>query len=433
MRITVAIPMLEKSIPHLPATLNSLHAQGVDEVMLLWLEKMNSVNAQGDVRSARVHPDFIVEAAMHEASCDWIFVIYPGEHFEHGDLKSKVSKHSDATWISLGGQIRGFRRNAVSNGGVVRIDSPVLAGTGLKPAVQWEPLPEPVLPLTVILPTWRLGGLDVTLSALAKQVETPSCAMDECEFEVVIVDALYRWRAGEIRRQCEKFVFPVTHVDVDDSIFPVSCHSRFRNTAIRRAKGKRVIFLSDYAVPPPDFIAKHAALPDDTIGLAPWARTTLNTDAIVCALNLSVFDVMARASQGAYLWSTLKSNVDPFGPVIARFPTNPQANVELGTQEYLAHYKADSVPLELCRRINGWDESFDGRGDCADVDFSLRLLWAGAKMRVLDIEVPVLDAHVISVAPLSDWTRSNRNRLVDTRIKRMVRCVFGLERGIIND
>ena len=68
-------------------------------------------------------------------------------------------------------------------------------------------------------------------------------------------------------------------------------------------------------------------------------------------------------------------------------------------------------------------------------------MWSGARIQLLDcldfmdreVETPVLDAHVIASAPLSDSTRNNRNRLVDTRVKRMVRCVFGLTHGIIND
>ena len=445
MRLTAAIPMLEASVPHLPVTLQSLHAQGFDEVLLLWMGEGKLPTVSGDIRSVRVHPDFTVEAATHEASTDWVFVIYPGEYFEHGDLKNEVSKLVDVTWIGFGDRMRGFRRNGIANGGLEKLTAPVLVGTGLMPDVKSVEVSTPTLPLTVILPTWRLGGLDVTFDALAKQTFK--------DFELVIVDALYQWRADEIKWRFGKYEFPIAHIDVDDSIFPVSCHSRFRNTAIRRAKGKRVVFLSEYAVPPPEFLAQHAALPDDAIGLAPWLRTTINPKAIkadfakaaravpdlglaeACRqLSLSPFDVLSEVADrdGWSLWSVFNGE-NPFGEVIDRFPQNPQANFEFGTQEYLPHYKSDSVPLSLCRLVNGWDESFDGRGDCADVDFSLRLLWSGARIQLLDVECPVLDAHVIASAPLSDGTRNNRNRLVDTRVKRMVRCVFGLTHGIVND
>lgn len=444
--------MLEASVPHLPVTLGSLHAQGFDEVLLLWMGEGKLPTVNGDIRSVRVHPDFTVEAAMHEASTDWVFVVYPGEYFEHGDLKSEVSKLVDISWIGLGDRVRGFRRNGIANGGLEKLATPTLSGTGLMPDVKSECVSAPpTLPLTVILPTWRLGGLDVTLDALGRQTFS--------DFELIIVDALHRWRADEVKWHFEKYKFPITHIDVDDSIFPVSCHSRFRNTAIRRACGKRVVFLSEYAVPPPEFLTAHATLPDNAIGLAPWLRTVINPNAIKADLaeaaravsefglaeacrrfSLSPFDVISEAACGWSIWSAFNGE-NPFGEVIDRFPQNPQANFELGTQEYLPHYKSDSVPLELCRRINGWDESFDGRGDCADVDFSLRLLWSGARIQLLDcldfmdreVETPVLDAHVIASAPLSDSTRNNRNRLVDTRVKRMVRCVFGLTHGIIND
>jgi hypothetical protein len=54
-------------------------------------------------------------------------------------------------------------------------------------------------------------------------------------------------------------------------------------------------------------------------------------------------------------------------------------------------------------------------------------------MQHLRGEVPVLDAHDISVAPLTDYTRNNFRQLEETREHRAIRCAFGLERAILDD
>lgn len=446
MRLCAAIAIAEtQHVLELPRLFQSLEPHGFDEMLLLWTSEEKRPVVQGDVRVVRAHPDFLVEAALHESSADWVFLFFPGESLdildEGATLRAALSGAPEKTWAALVtvpmGEIeqphtlRGFRNHVVTNGGLLDISGVALRG---RPVVseyaappESSPTPLPVVPLTVVLPIWRLGGLDLTL----KHLEAQTCQ----EFELVIVDALHRWRHDRIYTALEHFreKFPIQHLPVDHDVFPLSSHSRFRNTAIRRASGERLVFLCEYACPPPTFLEHHVALPKDTIGLGPWARTTINPNALECTLGMSVWDVLEKAQKGRFLWSTFRKDVNPFGEVIARFPQQPSANEELGTKEYLGHYKSDSVPTHLVRKVNGWDESFDGQGDLADTDFTLRLLWAGAKMRVLDVETPVLDAHIISVAPISDKTRSNPARLLETKVKRMMRCVHGLTRGIVND
>lgn len=430
--LTAAIPLDETTIPLAGPLIASLGFHDFDNILILWTSEKPAPGIDGAVRVVRTHPDFVIETAVHEVMEGWVFVFYPGEQLDpEGALRLPVNGESRTR---LNGHIRGYRlgfgNEDVFDGG------DLLLGAVMPTRAEPVEAREYSRALTVILPTWRPGGLDVTLGALAKQTFK--------NFEVIIVDALSRFRSSLVpRNTCLGLKLrSVTHVPPDNDIFPLSSHSRFRNTAIRRAKGERLVFLSEYAVPPPDFLEKHAALPVDTIGLCQWVRTTIRPEALKFKRSSgtswseadTVWGVIASAERDENMWSVFKPGVDPAGEVIGRFPSNPHANEQFNTQEYLAHYKADSVPTHLARAVNGWDEEFDGRGDYADVDFTLRLLWAGARMYIIpECETPVLDAHIVAVAPLTDRTRNNKVRLLKTRGNRMVRCVHGLEAGIRDD
>ncbi len=467
MKLSVAIPVSRDNLQGLPSLLTSLKPHGFEEVMLLILAPVNKTPWSGTLVDAidpelrayldrvfplpiagtrRVHPDFVAEVALQECTGDWMFLFQPGERLEGGSsLKEQLSGAPPAVGlVSLNGEIRGVRRN----GGLNDVDQLTLSSPSI---VGHRPFPidgkddwKSTLPLTVILPTWRLGGLDVTLGALAKQEGAP-------KFEVILVDALYRWRAGvdEIRRRLAALPFEVIHTDVDDSIFPVSSHSRFRNTAIRRARGQRLVFLSDYACPPSNFLASHAPLPSSVIGISRWIRTAMNPSSVLCRHDpkfekvLSPWEVIELAKDGQYLWSTFRTDCDALGEALhherthnlqpPKHLTYAWAHEVSSTPEYMAHWKADSVDTALVRKINGWDERFDGNGGYADTDFTLRLIWAGAKPVVVEPDVRILDGHEISVAPIRNATQSNTLLLDGVRQRRAIRCTYGLIHGVVNE
>ena len=440
MRISVAMPFTASSEEHVKALASSLTKHGFTDFVPLYagdpktrpsaLITPGAPGAPGVMwrrPPISISPSLVLEAALRVAPGDWVFILYPGEHLE-GDgttLLAEMERCQRDQYIvelqtEVGYEARGFRKRHLGNGPPLRLPGIRLLSAGQQiPPTPTKPPWAPRIPITVVLPTWRIGGLDITLGALARQTFR--------DFEVIVVDALHEWRSGLVAGE------RVHHVSVDNSIFPISSHSRFRNTAIRRAQGARLVFLSDYASPHPDFLAAHAHLPDNIIGLTTWARTKINPDAIDCPLLLSPSEVVELARNGKHLMSTFKPNKNPFGDVMARYPDALDVFRRLCTMEYAAHWKSDSVGTALVRHINGWDESFDGRGDYADVDFNLRLLWAGAEMQLLPGEVPVLDAHDISVAPLTDYTRNNFLRLEEVREHRAIRCAFGLDRAILDD
>ena len=462
--MTAAIPLDKATIGQLGPLLEALLYHGFDDVLFLKLEYGAERETAGldvfikpDMMVRQIHPDFVVEAALSEAPSEWVFILFPGEQFvcdeETGTdapypaprlkefLRTVSTVDNSRAQLRVNGnsEVRGFCKVGIGSGVA---QAPVdLIGAGQQPEPKPITWPESELPLTVILPTWRLGGLDVTLDALAKQTVSPGA------FEVIIVDALHRWRAVAVAHQLARYKFNIQHVPVDNAVFPVSSHGRFRNTAIRRARGRRLVFFSDYAVPSPDYLAHHIDGKEDEILVTPWLRTAMHPATVACphdpsfAGKVSVWDVIETAQRGEFLWSTFHPGTDPLeaaleheqakGLTPARYP-KPDEHY-LGSEEFMCHWKADSVDTAKARLVNGWDEAFDGNGGYCDAEFTLRLTWAGVKPRALDNELRVLDGHEISVAPLRDATRNNRIRLRAVRERKAMRCVYGLVHGVMND
>lgn len=461
MKLTAAI-VVPPGEGRLQPLLSNLQDHGFDEVLVLFLtpgelsynaKNLWSADGATNLRVIPIRPDFALEVALSEARGDWVFIFYEGEELTGTPIRSALAQASMGFQATIDGDLRGFRcrtlwANAEKSPPLIDLKGPHLGGRA-KPVPPAEfNFPPPTLKLSVILPTWRLGGLDVTLGALAKQVGVDN------QFEVLLVDALYPWRKAAVESRLKALPFPVRHLPVDNSIFPVSSHSRFRNTAIRRAAGERLVFLSDYACPSPDFLASHIGLPSDQLAVSTWIRTAIDPATILSpdrkvpldsngfASRMTVWDVLEHAQNGEFLWSTFKAGVNPLAAAVEyervnqidppAFPQHWDHHRRMCTLEYINHWKADSVSTEMVRKVNGWDESFDGDGGYADVDFSLRLLWAGVQPVPVKSVVRTLDAHTISIAPVRDVTRSNRRRLTETREKRAMRCVYGLIHGKVD-
>ncbi|TAL42332.1 MAG: hypothetical protein EPN91_08110 [Salinibacterium sp.] len=450
--------------------MGTLRAHGFSQVMFFLADDARGSHSRDDDLATlavidlplpavvrRVRPDFITEAAIHEAMTDFVFIFFQGEQLTmpRGETLRTELTRTSASLIGLQvngtHDLRGFRRRSAETPSmlfdarveparkVVALKSPAITGESKVPSTKadgWKP----TLDVTVVLPTWRLGGLDVTLNTLEKQ----TLATDK--FEVIIVDALYRWRQETVMNHLGLFRANIEHVPCDDAVFPLSSHGRFRNTAIRRARGKRLVFLSEYACPPSGFLEAHASLAPKTIGVSPWIRTALEPRIVACKSDskfvnaLSVWDVVEEASESArFHWSIFKGNMTSARILEAcveheklwdlQPATFPSAPGPLPV-DYISHWKSESVDTELARLINGWDETFDGSGDHADTDFTTRLVWAGAKHEYVPVPVRVLDPHEISVAPLEDVTRCNSARLAEVRERRAMRCVHGIVDGI---
>lgn len=276
--------------------------------------------------------------------------------------------------------------------------------------------------ISVVVPTWRLGGLDVVTAALAAQRDV--------HFELIVVDALHRWRAPLVRERLESLRYPVVHVGVDQSLFPIACPYRARNTGIRRAKGDRVVFLCDHASPPPDFLRQHAALGPDVAGVSCCHAYTLPEGAWkLPSIQWNEYEhawsvVVEGARSAGLCWSVLREGWQSFDGVrSARCPICENGTVPPDRME--VPYKADSVPRAWLESTNGFDEAMDGN-DFGDVELTARLCAAGLRFEIVGGEVLVPDPHPLMHRLIIDEVRPNRARLAASLRSKRVRCALGL-------
>jgi hypothetical protein len=254
----------------------------------------------------------------------------------------------------------------------------------------------------------RAGGFDILAHWVALQTFR--------DFELIIVDGLYKWRDVEFAsaqvRRIEPFGNP----------FPVNAFCRYANTGLAVARGKIAVFITDYTWLPVDCLERHAAfhldhrhagfmgphkykaLPPLNSAFKPYTYEAENNDAEIdryvddinagrldsCLWSLFAFpftemrDVDPRALSDDPRWGIPQAdpkNFLPPGPVVA-------ANF---------HAKNESCPLKAVLDINGWDEDLDGSHGWQDSDLADRLAVKQGIEWTLD---PTNVAYIVNPRPV---------------------------------
>ena len=285
--------------------------------------------------------------------------------------------------------------------------------------------------LSVVTPTWRIGGLDVMSQSLIA-----ACADGAPEFEWVVADALYPWRADVVDRHRHMMPFEIKHVPVQNNLFPVMSPFRTRNSGVRAASGERVIFATDYSVVTADFLKEHARLADDEVGLAPYVQLEVPVHLWKIPVLWKEWTadttwkyVKTAVSNPSWNWSTMHSVPDPSGLSPRTVPSQPcpllDPKCELPPSRYDFHWKSDSASLRLLRQVNGFDASYDGH-DWGDQDLTVRVARTGARFARLTNSLQVLDPHPVLYCTVINDAQDNRPRLDAVVASGRTRCRYGL-------
>lgn len=110
--------------------------------------------------------------------------------------------------------------------------------------------------MSVIIPTNRVGGLDILFESLSKQTFQ--------DFELVLVDAIYDRRKNIVEEKSKLYNFSVKHVAPIDNTFPVSNYCKSMNTGLCAAAGELIYFTCDYAYLDKNILQTHADFHSNT-------------------------------------------------------------------------------------------------------------------------------------------------------------------------
>jgi glycosyltransferase involved in cell wall biosynthesis len=233
--------------------------------------------------------------------------------------------------------------------------------------------------ISIIMPTMRIGGLDIVFNGLSKQTFK--------DFELIVVDGIYNYRKDLVAEKIKEYQFPVKHVAPTKNIFPVANFCNASNTGIINVASDLVLMITDYTYLPSDCLEKHVKFhrkySEENIGymcphqyrLLPELHSEFfpyqqkDTD-------IFVFDLQFGKLKNL-MWSILKKDFDQNAEEL---PLDSMGNCDnklfrpYGLGDPAAfNGKNESVKLEAILKINGYDEELDGTTPYQDTEFADRL------------------------------------------------------------
>jgi len=248
--------------------------------------------------------------------------------------------------------------------------------------------------VSVIVPTNRVGGLDLVFDSLKDQTFK--------DFELIISDGIYKHRKDVVAEQASGIKYK--HVEPFDNPFPLNSYCRTVNTALAHAEGELVVLFSDYTWVDPDCLLKHVKFHEkhDKVAVSsPHRYLALppvhESAAFACYGPVDMLDTADHVFEGfeksgmdsyvkdlengkfsEIMWSLFEEPAQPLtlpedgNPVC---PRDVKLSVPTGPVDpTICFLKNDSIPLKYLLELNGIDEELDGAHGYQDFDVSFRLI-----------------------------------------------------------
>ena len=245
---------------------------------------------------------------------------------------------------------------------------------------------------SIITVTNRIGGLDVLFESLARQTRK--------DFELILVDALYPYRADLVAAKAKGYSFPVQHIEPVPNQFPRAEQSKSFNAALEHVRSPLVVYECDYTWLGEDTVEAHLDFQARHPGccwmgdffyvdLPPHATLEYGTpsnpsddethwmvETTQVALRYASDLKSGRLSH--LLWSIFD---DPPKPPFAVNYRHEKKELEQydGDWNYWS-FKNESLPTEFLLQVNGHDESYDGAHSKNDSELAYRLREHGAQL-----------------------------------------------------
>ena len=240
--------------------------------------------------------------------------------------------------------------------------------------------------LSILLGTLRAGGLDVVFESLENQPYR--------DFEVVLVDGIYKYRKQFVEEKFKKYSFPIKYAEPIDNPFPIDAICRYRNTELLLASGEIVLFASDYTFYTKDLLTNHANFHKENknAGLTcphlfkQLPKLNENFKGYTYNLDMSKNEIsqycadLEAGKLDSMMWSIFETPVDG-NYVIPSEPDpwkdnsfDPKLRASSGpTHPSCVWTINDSCPRAAALSIGGFNEYLDGAHGWNDTEFAERL------------------------------------------------------------
>jgi len=224
--------------------------------------------------------------------------------------------------------------------------------------------------ISVLLATYRKGGLDISFSGLTHQT------MPKEDWELILVDVWWMERSTTVRNYLGNKI-DYTHCYPARTLWPVDSVNMHRNSAIALAEGELCIFFCDYMYVRPDYLERMWGQYQQSKPATPiaphryWDYPPVNRNWEREIAGISIFEKWWEPSDLKSLWNRGQD-------------ADPKLQLQAGgiTGMYF-HAKNESARLDALLATNGNDEAFDGGHNNSDIEIGCRLERNGNRL-VLD-------------------------------------------------
>ena len=288
--------------------------------------------------------------------------------------------------------------------------------------------------ISVVVPTFRLGGLDLIKWSLDQQT------LPAADFELVLVDGLFTRRRAAVEKLFGSASYRVKHVppeaDARGEIFPRDAHPRYRNTGIAESRGEICVLWCDYVMAPPMVLSLFAhrfrtipgkvsicgthiyGLPPREI-VDPRLVPSPCLDDTIALMDSLAPDDRLWTSAFTYDLETVFGLIQTSAFAYPLDKQDPKLRLLSGTTipNIALHMKNEAVRRADLREVCGLDETYNDTKCADDLDLGMRLGNAGVTF-VLDKSIDVLipDPHVFT--PELRRTRTHLEALADWELRR---------------
>lgn len=236
--------------------------------------------------------------------------------------------------------------------------------------------------VSVLVPTMRVGGIDILLHGLAGQTFK--------DLELVLSDGIWGRRHDRVMKLAADHGVSVKHVEPRDNPFPVNAFCRYANATVRGASPDSEISLimTDYTWLRPDCVARHVAFHEAN----PTGHAFAGPHQYVQLPKLSPFflpygqgdtEKYVKDLESGELEPVMTSILEePFSADASALPPcpvqggllDPKLQVPAGYMKpTYFHAKNESVRTADLLAVHGWDEDLDEAHCYQDTELAERL------------------------------------------------------------